>query len=160
MTTFTITTKNGTNVAIKISEEQSFAFVAGEIKKLQEKLDSYNSMDEFEAGELAVNSLKTKLSKLEADNKLETSYSYEDLKTRASSKNELKEMMIEAGLDVDKLYGSAYRAYTNGKKAFDKMMNINGDREESINFALEFIGGKKSLWFDIVCICVFGEDEQ
>jgi division protein CdvB (Snf7/Vps24/ESCRT-III family) len=160
MTTFTLITKNGATVNVSITEEQGFAFVKAEVEKLQEKLDELNGLDSFESSEIAVKSLKAKLNKLEEDGKLAASYTYEELKTRTSSKNELKEMMIEAGLDVDKLYGSAYRAYTNGKKAFDKMMSINGNREESINFALEFIGGKKSLWFDIVCLCVFGEDEQ
>ncbi|MDY0388712.1 MAG: hypothetical protein RBT65_16635 [Methanolobus sp.] len=149
MTTFTLITKAGKTVDVSISEEQSLNFIDGKIKKLQDKLAEYEAMDAMQAGELAVNSLKTKVNKLEADGKLESSYAYEDLKKRSngvSFTGYLTDMGIEKSL-----HGSATRALSLGKAALAglKLAEID-DPAVKRTVAENAVGGKNSLWRDSV----------
>lgn len=145
MTTFTLTTKKAAIVSIEISEEQSFAFVNAEIRKLQDKLDELNGLDFLESGELAVNSLKTKVNKLEADGKLEAAYTYEELKKRTSGASftaYLSDMGIEKSL-----HGSATRALALGKATLAGL-KLAGIEDKAVLKAVaeNAIGGKKAAW--------------
>jgi len=149
MTTFTLITKNGATVNVSITEEQAFAFVKAEIEKLQEKLDSYNSMDEFEAGEAATNSLKVKLNKLEADGKLDDEYSYEDLKKRTSGAS-FSGYLTELGIEKS-LHGSATRALALGKAALAGLKLAKIDDAAILREAAgNAIGGKNANWREAV----------
>lgn len=149
MTTFTIVTKQGATIDINITEEQSLAFINGEIKKLQDKLDEYQAMDAMQAGELAVNSLKAKLNRLESDGKLESSYAYEDLKKRSSGVS-FTGYLTDMGIEKS-LHGSATRALALGKAALAglKLAGID-DPAVKRTVAENAVGGKNSLWRDSV----------
>ena len=149
MTTFTLITKAGKTVDVSISEEQSLNFIDGEIKKLQDKLAEYEAMDAMQAGELAVNSLKTKVNKLEADGKLESSYAYEDLKKRSSGVS-FTGYLTDMGIEKS-LHGSATRALSLGKAALAglKLAGID-DPAVKRTVAENAVGGKNSLWRDSV----------
>lgn len=149
MTTFTVKTKNDAIVNVEITEEQANAFIAAEVKKLQDKLNAYKAMDYPETGQVAVDSLKNKLNKLEADGKLDDSYSYEELKKRASGAS-FTSYLTEQGIEAS-LHGSANRALTMGKVALAglriaKITDQNILREAAENA----IGGKKAAWRDAV----------
>jgi hypothetical protein len=149
MTTFTLITKNGATVNVEITEEQAFAFVKAEIEKLQEKLDELNNLDSFEAGEVAVNSLKAKLNRFEADGKLADSYSYDELKKRASGAS-FASYLTE--LDIEKsLHGSATRALALGKAALAGL-KLAGIEDIAVLKAVaeNAIGGKKAAWREAV----------
>lgn len=147
--TFTIITKAGKTVDVSISEEQSLNFIDGEIKKLQDKLTEYQAMDAMQAGELAVNSLKTKVNKLESDGKLESSYSYEDLKKRASGAS-FSGYLTEQGIEKS-LHGSAIRALAMGKAALGGLKLAKIDDKNILREAAgNAIGGKKAAWREAV----------
>lgn len=149
MTTITITTKNGATVNVEITEEQTIAFINAEIKKLQDKLNDYKAMDYPETGQAAVDSLKAKLNKLEADGKLEASYRYEDLKKRASGAS-FASYLTEQGIEKS-LHGSAVRALALGKAALAglKLAGID-DKAVLKTVAENAIGGKKAAWREAV----------
>lgn len=149
MTTITITTKNGANVDISITEEQAFAYVKAEVEKLQEKLNEYEAMDAGEAGEAAANSLKAKLNRLEADDKLEASYSYEELKKRTSGAS-FTGYLAELGIEKS-LHGSANRALALGKAALAGLKLAKIDDAAILREAAEnAMGGKNAVWRDAV----------
>lgn len=159
MTTFTLVTKNGATVNIEITDEQALAFIAGEVKKLQEKLDDYEAMDSFEAGEAAVNNLKAKLNKLEADGKLESSYSYEELKKRASGAS-FTGYLTEQGIEKS-LHGSAERARQKGQDAIDLAAKFGITDEALIReSAIEKIGGTKAVWREAVIEWLFPSQDD
>ena len=149
MTTFTLLTKAGTTVDVSITENEISNFVNAEIKKLQDKLNDYKAMDFTAAGQAAIDSLRAKVNKLEADNKLEDSYNYEDLKTRASGASftgYLRDMGIEKSL-----HGSATRALSLGKAALAGLKLAKIDDKAILREAAgNAIGGKDSLWRDPV----------
>jgi uncharacterized protein YPO0396 len=159
MTTFTLITKNGATVDVSITEEQAFAFVKAEIEKLQEKLDELNNLDSFESGEIAVKSLKAKLNKLEADGKLEDSYTYEELKKRASGAS-FSAYLTEQGIEKT-LHGSATRALSLGKAALAGLKLAKIDDKDILKTAAEnAIGGKKAAWHEAVLEWLLnGEDD-
>lgn len=158
MTTFTVKTKNSAIVEVEITEEQSFAFVNREIKKLQDKLDELNNLDFLEAGEFAVNSVKTKINKLEADGKLEESYNYEDLKKRASG-NSFAGYLTELGIEKS-LHGSATRALSLGKATLAGLKLAQIDDKDILKTAAEnAIGGKNAVWREAVLDWLLSEAE-
>lgn len=159
MTTFTLITKNGATVDVSITEEQAFAFVKAEIEKLQAKLDELQGMDEFEAGEAAVNSLKSKLNKLEADGKLESSYNYENLKKRTAG-NSFTSYLTEQGI-AKSLHGSADRARQKGQDAIDLAAKYGVTDEALIReSAIEKIGGTKAVWRKAVIEWLFPSQDD
>lgn len=146
---FTVKTKSGAIVDVDVTREQAFAYVKAEVEKLQEKLNELNAMDEFEAGEAAANSLKAKLNKLEADGKLEASYSYDELKKRSSSAS-FAGYLTEQGIEKS-LHGSASRALAMGRAALAglKLAKIT-DQNILREAAKNAIGGKDAVWHDAV----------
>ena len=146
---FTVKTKNGTIVDIEVTREQAFAFVKAELEKLQARFNELNAMDEFEAGEAATNSLKAKLNKLEADNKLEASYTYEELKKRSSGAS-FTGYLAELGIEKS-LHGSATRALSLGKAALAGLKLAKIDDANILREAAEnAIGGNKAVWREAV----------
>jgi len=149
MTTFTVKTKNDTMVNIEVSEVEISNFINDEIKKLQDKLDSLKVMDFNAAGQLAVNSFKNKLNKLEQDDKLADSYSYDELKSRASGAS-FTGYLAELGIEKS-LHGSATRALALGKAALAGLKIAKIDDPTVMRTVAEnAIGGKNSLWRDSV----------
>jgi hypothetical protein len=159
MTTFTLITKNGATVNVEITEEQAFAFVKAEIEKLQEKLDELNNLDSFEAGEVAVNSLKAKLNRFEADGKLADSYSYDELKKRASGAS-FTSYLTELGIEKS-LHGSADRARQKGQDAIDLAAKYGVTDEALIReSAIEKVGGTKAVWRQAVIDWLFPSQDD
>jgi len=158
---FTVKTKNGTIVNVSITEEQAFAFIAGEIKKLQEKLDEYKAMDADEAGELAVSSLKAKLNKLEEAGKLESSYAYAELKKRrAGDGNQFKAYLKKNGID-ETLLNSAERAMKEGLKALEYLKIALVTDKEKIRLAvLNAVKGQNSAWHELTINWLLNDDED
>jgi hypothetical protein len=157
MTTFTIKTKNDAIVSIEVTQEQVSAFIDSEVKKLQDKLNAYKAMDFPEAGQAAVDSLKARLNKLEADNKLETSYNYEDLKKRASG-NSFTGYLTELGIEKS-LHGSATRALALGKATLAGLKLAKIDDKDILKTAAKnAIGGKNAVWREAVLDWLMNED--
>ena len=158
MATFTLITKNGATVNVSITEEQAFAFVKAEIEKLQEKLDELSGLDFFESGEIAVKSLKAKINKLEEDGKLEASYSYEELKKRASGAS-FASYLAELGIEKS-LHGSATRALSLGKAALAGL-KLAGVEDKAVmeTVAKNAIGGKNAVWRDAVLEWLLADTE-
>jgi fumarylacetoacetate (FAA) hydrolase family protein len=146
---FTVKTKSGAIVDVDVTREQAFAFVKAELEKLQAKFNELNAMDEFEAGEAAANSLKAKLNKLETDGKLEASYSYDELKKRASGAS-FASYLTEQGIEKS-LHSSATRALSLGKAALAGLKLAKIDDAAILREAAKnAIGGKDSAWHDAV----------
>lgn len=155
---FTVKTKSGAIVDIDVTREQAFTYVKAEVEKLQEKLDELNAMDEFEAGEAAANSLKAKLNKLEADGKLDDSYSYEELKKRSSGAS-FTSYLTEQGIEKT-LHGSATRALNLGKAALAGLKLAKIDDAAILREAAEnAIGGKNAVWHDAVLEWLLADTE-
>ena len=158
MTTFTLTTTKKATVEITVTEEQASTFVENEVKKLQDKLNSLKAMDFPETGQAAANSLKAKLNKLEADGKLEDSYSYEDLKKRASG-NSFTGYLTELGIEKS-LHGSATRALAMGKAALAGLKLAKIDDKDILKTAAKnAIGGKNAVWHEAVLDWLLSEAE-
>ena len=155
---FTVKTKSGAIVDVDVTREQAFAFVKAELEKLQAKFNELNTMDEFEAGEAAANSLKAKLNKLEADGKLEASYSYEELKKRASGAS-FASYLAELGIEKS-LHGSATRALSLGKAALAGL-KLAGIKDTAVlkTVAENAIGGKNAVWRDAVLEWLLADTE-
>lgn len=149
MSTFTMKTKNDTIVSIEVTAEQASTFIEEEVKKLQDKLNAYKAMDEFEAAEAAASSLKAKLNRIEADNKLQASYAYEDLKKRTSGVS-FTGYLTDMGIEKS-LHGSATRALSLGKAALAGLKLAKIDDKDILKTAAKnAIGGKDSVWREAV----------
>ena len=159
MTTFTLKTKNSAIVSIEISNEQIFAFLNAEVKKLQEKLDSYNVMDLDTAGELAVKSLRTKVNGIEKAGKLEKSYTYTELKKRtAGDGNQFKAYLRKNGIE-ETLLNSAERAMKEGLKALEYLKIALVTDKERIKLAvLNAVKGKDSAWHELTINWLLDDD--
>lgn len=158
MSTFTIKTKNDTMVNIEVSEVEISNFINDEINKLQDKLDSLKVMDFNAAGQLAVNGFKNKLNKLEQDDKLADSYSYDELKSRSSGVS-FSAYLTEQGIEKS-LHGSATRALAMGKAALDglKLAKVE-DKAIMKTVAENAIGGKNAAWREAVLDWLLSEAE-